>query len=110
MTYYASKHGAGRKNTIQAISDRKAFKSGGALSGGTGTGYTGQLSGDALQRFYDDRAYTDYIVYSYATPIAWHTTDGWYMPSVKYSATTTNHQALTREAIRYYETDAYKTV
>lgn len=41
----------------------------------------------------------DYVVYSYSTPIAWHTLheDGahngcWTIPDVKYSVTTTAHQ------------------
>lgn len=35
----------------------------------------------------------DYVVYSFSTPIAWHTPDGeWHVPDVKYSQTTTKHQ------------------
>lgn len=100
MTYYASKHGAGTANTIKAISDRKPFKSGGALSADTGNGYTGYLAGEALEAFYADRNAIDYIVYSYATPIAWHTTTrGWIYPLAKYSASTGPHQSLTRSAL-----------
>lgn len=32
----------------------------------------------------------DYIVYSYATPIAWHLADGWVIPDVRYSSTTSS--------------------
>jgi hypothetical protein len=43
----------------------------------------------------------DYIVYSYATPIAWHSEDGWTVPNVKYSMTTsTKHQPNVRSAVR----------
>lgn len=32
----------------------------------------------------------DYIVYSYSTPIAWHLADGWVIPDVSYSMTTSS--------------------
>ena len=36
-----------------------------------------------------------FVVYSYATPIAWYWRDfGWWRPDVRYSPTTTRHQAL----------------
>lgn len=43
----------------------------------------------------------DYIVYSYATPIAWHdsVTDKWHVPDVNYSLTTTGHQNTVSMAI-----------
>lgn len=41
----------------------------------------------------------DYIVYSYATPIAWHGKDGWTVPDALYSATTSKHQGLVRSAV-----------
>lgn len=41
-----------------------------------------------------------YVVFSYATPIAWYTrADGWVIPPVKYSATTSRHQSIVRRAI-----------
>lgn len=42
-----------------------------------------------------------YIVYSYATPIAWYdSVEGvWYYVDHRYSVTTTNHQRITRMAI-----------
>ena len=33
----------------------------------------------------------DYVVWSYATPIAWHGRQGWTVPPVKYSPTTARH-------------------
>jgi len=46
------------------------------------------------------RGLFDYIVYSYATPIAWHTSDrGWVVPDVKYSVSTTRHQSIVRKAV-----------
>ena len=45
----------------------------------------------------------DYVVYSYATPIAWHTEAGvWYIPAIKYSVTTSKHQNVVRRAVKNY--------
>jgi hypothetical protein len=41
----------------------------------------------------------DYVVHSYATPIAYHHEGGWEYPDVSYSSTTSKHQAITRGAI-----------
>jgi len=41
----------------------------------------------------------DYIVYSYATPIAWHGTHGWNIPAIKYSVSTSKHQNYIRRAL-----------
>jgi hypothetical protein len=41
-----------------------------------------------------------FVVFSYGTPIAWHTdARGWYVVSQKFSVTTSKHQSLTRRAI-----------
>jgi len=40
-----------------------------------------------------------FVVFSYRTPIAWWCGDTWTMPTVKYSATTTNHQRVTAQAV-----------
>lgn len=46
------------------------------------------------------RARVDYVIYSYATPIAWHVEGGgWYMPDVRYSVTTGRHQGVVRVAL-----------
>lgn len=40
-----------------------------------------------------------YTVLSYATPIGWHVEgEGWTIPDVKYSVTTSAHQGIMREA------------
>lgn len=45
-------------------------------------------------------AAVDFVVYSYDTPIAWHTVRrGWVVPTVTYSITTTEHQRLIKEAV-----------
>jgi hypothetical protein len=41
----------------------------------------------------------DFIVYSYSTPIAWHSNSGWFMPNCKYSTTTSKHQNYVRKAV-----------
>jgi hypothetical protein len=41
-----------------------------------------------------------FVVFSYGTPIGWHTdARGWYVVSQKFSVTTSKHQNLTRRAI-----------
>ena len=41
-----------------------------------------------------------FVVFSYGTPIAWHTdARGWYIVAQKFSVTTSKHQNLTRRAI-----------
>lgn len=56
-----------------------------------------------LPREYRDEFYAanmDYVVYSYSTPIAWHVPgEGWTVPDVKYSRTTSRHQGIVRRAI-----------
>jgi hypothetical protein len=65
--------------------------------------YTGQLQGGALEAFNVNREMVDYVVFSYATPIAWHVNTGvggwWVMPETKYSITTTKHQGRVRTAL-----------
>ena len=40
--------------------------------------------------------------YSYATPIAWRYANGdWYMPPVRYSKTTSSHQARVADKVGY---------
>lgn len=62
--------------------------------GGPAEGRTGALSKHPawLSRYYADANAIDYVIYSYHTPIAWHTPDGWVIPPVKYSISTTRHQ------------------
>ncbi|WNM68807.1 hypothetical protein SEA_SOOS_77 [Gordonia phage Soos] len=39
-----------------------------------------------------------FVVFSYLTPIAWRTNAGIVIPPVKYSATTTRHQNIVKDA------------
>jgi len=53
--------------------------------------------------YYDHVRMADYIILSYGTPIAWHRTDGWFIPDETYSATTSKHQSYIRAAINEIE-------
>jgi len=46
-----------------------------------------------------ERKTLQYIIYSYATPIAWRSNGIWTMPDVSYSISTTRHQTKVRTAI-----------
>lgn len=65
---------------------------------------TGILPGDVRATFRRDIVDTlpvrVYVVHSYLTPIAWLVPgDGWTVPQVRYSRTTSNAQALVRRGI-----------
>lgn len=97
-----------RGKLYRAIMAGRDFKTG-AMHGESDDGYgfgsgTGRLPEDWRQVFKEDSP--DYVVYSYATPIAWHVPDDgddggarWVIPDVKYSPTTTRHQNLVRTAL-----------
>ena len=77
----------------QFIRDRVPFRTHGSLSADTRTYSTGYLRGDDLDRYYADLPTIDYVVVSYSTPIAWHTSDGrWYKVKQRFSTTTSRHQ------------------
>lgn len=84
--------------TAQAIADRADFKTYGALRGAWDTSVSyGILPSEWAKTLDSDRRASDggrvYVVYSYSTPIAWFTdANGWRVPTVKYSVTTTRHQ------------------
>ena len=58
---------------------------------------TGQLPIEFEQQLKLDQP--DFVVYSYNTPIAWHSDKGWFIPEVKYSVTTSKHQNYVRRAV-----------
>lgn len=89
------------KRVLEAL---KPFKTGGALKGVT--------SVESFGRFADGPQYDqmrsewfaheiDYVVYSYATPIAWHNSraNEWRTNNDKYSLTTAKHQSIIFTAI-----------
>jgi hypothetical protein len=53
-----------------------------------------------LQEVTKNRPELVYVVYSYRTPIAWHTdAEGWYLVAQKFSPTTSKHQGYVRRAV-----------
>lgn len=87
------------RKVAQLIRDRIEFDTYGNLKGEWNWGYpSGQLPSPwrelLMQHTTTDKGIERaYIVYSYATPIAWYTErHGWVIPPVKYSRTTSVHQ------------------
>lgn len=85
------------------VSSRREFNCNGTVFGSNrpifnGGGWShptsvGMLPVEYHQAFETASAATDfYAVYSYATPIAWHSNGQWTIPPVKYSVTTSRHQ------------------
>lgn len=101
------------REVAQKIGDREAFQTYGALRAEVVNGLSvwdsGQLSGPDNDRFRDDPLGIEYVVYSYATPIAWwHRAYGWHIVSQKFSRTTSVHQGKTYLIPSWdYETIAY---
>jgi hypothetical protein len=89
----------GRK-TAEAIAARRAFRTNGALKARAGApGFIlpheyGRLYGDDRDAFDRDAPRIVYIVYSYATPIAWCTSEKVYIVRGKFSRTTSKHQGV----------------
>ena len=76
-----------------------AFETNGALRGVPGP--AGFLATGCLDAaWHGDVGEADYVVYSWATPIAWHRPGiGWVRPLVAYSRSTTRHQGTVDAAI-----------
>lgn len=88
------------------IAEGKGFhNSTGSFRGGDIFSGKGRLSEDWWTELRDQ--ITDYVIYSYNTPIAWHvcktaegrTVDFWVQPGEHYSTTTTGHQNLVKVAL-----------
>jgi hypothetical protein len=85
------------------IADHKPFKnSSGSLTARASTNAalydTGRM--DEAERAIYRSASPTYVIYSYATPIAWHNADGsWYVTDRKYSATTGQHRSQVARAV-----------
>ncbi len=87
---YISNHSSAR----EFISTRREFN-GSSMSGRKSpTGDVGKLPREWRDVYYNVVNEIDYIVYSWRTPIAWHTREGlWYLPRVSYSTYSARHQA-----------------
>jgi len=94
-----------QRDAIYNIATRREFKAS-ALSGtSTATG-AGKLDNEETARYNEAvRGGANYFVYSYSTPIAWHTPAGWYAVTQKFSVTTSRHQNYTRRAISEHYRD-----
>lgn len=96
---------ATRDNADEFIAVRADFKTGGALRGAKrapGYEYSGYLLSHTdeatVQRFHA----SEYAVWSYNTPIAWWSeSEGWEIPDVTYSVTTSRHQSKARAGKRW---------
>jgi len=101
--YYSSKYGAGLTNTLNAIRTLRSFRAAN-LSGekwppGASAAFY-YLSPREQDAFYNDAPTVDYVVFSYGTPIAWHTKDGvWHTVERRFSQSTTSHQSTVRKAL-----------
>ena len=72
------------------VARREPFTGSNLTAGPRGTvGSFGRLPHYWRDRFCEDQP--DYVVWSYATPIAWHGRQGWIVPPLKYSQTTSRH-------------------
>lgn len=84
-----------------AIASRDTFTTHGALHARERdariAGAVGELPFEYVEKF--NAELPTYVVFSYATPIAWWSAaHGWTIPAVKYSATTSRHQSTARIA------------
>lgn len=91
----------GVRNAWWYILYKKDFRTHGSLKGTSKIPMsTGMLSGEDLDSYRRDRPMIDYVVVSYNTPIAWHTTSGeWSFVTEKFSKTTTSHLNMTRATL-----------
>ena len=91
-----------QRDAIHYIATRQEFKAS-ALSGKAEryTPQTGRLDNQEAERLIADfnRMTALYVVYSYGTPIAWHSIEGWYVVEQKFSVTTSKHTNYIRRAI-----------
>ena len=55
---------------------------------------TGLLTGYLPSRYHESVIGAAYVVCSYGTPIAWFKSCEWFIPPVRYSATTSKHQSM----------------
>lgn len=101
-----AKHG--RNSSFHRYADvldtGSAFMTSGALRGGPwsggGYGLSGWDAGRLPREWWEDVSRADYIVWSYDTPIAWRIPgEGWVVPDVSYSVTTSCHQGKIRAAL-----------
>ena len=83
---------------VEAIYNREAFQAGNLWAESTDYWPIGELPDRWIARIVNDSP--SYIVFSYRTPIAWWSElNGWVVPDVRYSVTTSRHQGFVRRAV-----------
>lgn len=93
---YTSRHDA-----IGKVAARAEFR-GNSIWATRSPNGSGQIYGRAAELYLADATAGElaYVVYSYATPIAWYTKRGaWVVPEEKYSSTTSRHQSVVRQGV-----------
>jgi hypothetical protein len=91
---------------LEPLRKLEPFKTHGSLRGEPVT-FPSQISQGRLDPKYFPSLHsygTDYVIYSYATPLAWHDSErGWTMPDERYSVTTSKQQGRIATAISVLE-------
>ena len=88
-----------QKQALVAIAGREDFIAS-SLRGQSGRSNTyGRLDPEEIAEYEKARDTMDYVVISYSTPVAWHSSLGWYAVKRKFSNTTSRHQGIIRRAI-----------
>jgi hypothetical protein len=97
------------KETAFKIRTRRPFKTYGSMFADTFASYgMGRLPQEWREDFYARADNINFVIYSYATPIAWHDTErGWVIPNVRYSQTSGRHQSAVRAALGGYFRQSY---
>jgi bisphosphoglycerate-dependent phosphoglycerate mutase len=86
-----------QRDAMHYIETRQEFRAS-ALEGRAYGAGNGRLNETETARYNQDLNAVMYWVYSYSTPIAWYTKEGWYVVEQKFSPTTSKHQNYVRRA------------
>jgi hypothetical protein len=90
---------------VKPLRNREPFRTHGSLRGAPVT--CGAETGRLPRQYHDSVRAADYVVWSYATPIAWHGPDGWVMPDETYSVTTSKQQGRIATALSVIDDENY---
>lgn len=96
------------KNLGEAVTAREPFvgpSSRGGSMEDVGHG-TGMLPSHLAEQFRSHKP--TYVVKSYNTPVAWHGEQGWVVPDVKYSRTTSRLQGTIRRSVNQHFVDGHE--
>jgi len=87
-----------QRDAIHYIATRQEFRAS-ALEGRCYSAGEGRLDPEEIAKYNEALNRAHYWVYSYSTPIAWYTSEGWYVVEQKFSVTTSKHQNYVRRAM-----------